>query len=153
MTNARPSEIGSKLRERLESAGRRLGTRESAQREAVAEAQQRAEALHAATAFALAGFHEAASDAGAPHLEVELSPLRVDDKHLRSIEFELRRGRYVAIVTVKSRGEVTLVGLSGRQDRRSLHDLSVRRRGRARRRSRRLPREVRRGSGHPVSGN
>jgi hypothetical protein len=110
MTNARPSEIGAQLRERLESAGHRLGTRESAQREAVAEAQQRAETLHAATAFALEGFHEAASHAGAPHLEVELSPLRVDDKHIRSIEFELRRGRYVAIVTVKSRGEVTLVG-------------------------------------------
>lgn len=110
MTNALPSEIRAQLRDQLESAGRRLGTRESAHREAVAEAQRRAEALHAATAFALEGFHEAASDAGASHLEIELSALRADDKHLRSIEFELRRGRYVAIVTVKSRGEVTLVG-------------------------------------------
>ena len=59
---------------------------------------------------ALAGFHEAATRAGAPHLAVELSPVRVDDKHLRSVEFDLCRGRYRAIVTAKSRGDVTLVG-------------------------------------------
>ncbi|UCE85142.1 MAG: hypothetical protein JSU66_12405 [Deltaproteobacteria bacterium] len=110
MVEAPRSEIGEPLRLQLESAGRRLGARESSHRDAVAEARRRAEALHAAVAFALEGFHAAASEAGAPHLEVALSPLRVDDKHLRSIEFELRRGRHRAIVTVKSRGEVTLVG-------------------------------------------
>jgi hypothetical protein len=41
---------------------------------------------------------------------VEVGELRVDDKHLRAMEFELRRGRHRAIVTAKSRGEVTLVG-------------------------------------------
>jgi hypothetical protein len=41
---------------------------------------------------------------------VELSEPRPDDKHLRSVQFDLRRGRHQAIVTVKSRGEVTLVG-------------------------------------------
>jgi len=36
--------------------------------------------------------------------------VRIDDKHLRSIEFDLSRGRYRAIITAKSRGDVTLVG-------------------------------------------
>ena len=43
-------------------------------------------------------------------LRVELSKPRVDDKHLRSVQFDLRRGRHQALVTVKSRGDVTLVG-------------------------------------------
>ena len=59
---------------------------------------------------ALERFHRAAAEAGAPHLRVELSEVRADDKHLRSFEFELFRGRHRAIVTVKSRAEVTLVG-------------------------------------------
>ena len=61
-------------------------------------------------AEALAAFHEAARAAGAPQLEVELGATRADDKHLRAVQFDLRRGRHAAIVTVKSRGEVTLVG-------------------------------------------
>ena len=36
--------------------------------------------------------------------------MRIDDKHLRSVEFELWRGRYRAIVTAKSRGDITFVG-------------------------------------------
>ncbi len=36
--------------------------------------------------------------------------MRIDDKHLRAVEFELSRGRYRAIVTAKSRGDVTFVG-------------------------------------------
>ena len=52
----------------------------------------------------------AAENAGAVHLSLEISAVRVDDKHVRSCEFELIRGRHRAIVTVKSRGEVTLVG-------------------------------------------
>ena len=51
-----------------------------------------------------------AAGAGAPHLRVDLSETRIDDKHVRAVEFELSRGRYRAIVTAKSRGEVTLVG-------------------------------------------
>jgi hypothetical protein len=41
---------------------------------------------------------------------VRLGELRPDDKHVRAIEFDLSRGRHRAVVTVKSRGEVTLVG-------------------------------------------
>ena len=36
--------------------------------------------------------------------------MRTADKHLRSWQFDLRRGRHCAVVTVKSRGEITLVG-------------------------------------------
>ncbi|HEU4427311.1 MAG TPA: hypothetical protein VFT98_01035, partial [Myxococcota bacterium] len=46
----------------------------------------------------------------APHLTVKVSETRTDAKHLRAVEFDLTRGRHRAIVTVKSRGDVTLVG-------------------------------------------
>ena len=98
------------MRDRLEAVGRRLGEREAAHASDLAEARSRAEKLRAGVADALDGFHRAASAAGAPHLAVALSETRIDDKHLRSVQFELERGRYRGIVTVKSRGEVTLVG-------------------------------------------
>ena len=59
---------------------------------------------------ALERFHAAASAAGAPHLRIEISAVRVDDKHLRAVEFELLRGRHKAIVVAKAHGGVTLVG-------------------------------------------
>ena len=105
-----PAELGERLRSRLELAARRLGARESGHGETRAAAQRHAEGLRSAVAFALEGFNKTAAEAGAPQLRIEVSPLRVDDKHIRSVEFELRRGRHVAIVTVKSRGETTLVG-------------------------------------------
>jgi len=98
------------LGERLESLGRELGEREASIADALAQARERAEALRADVAAALARFHAAAGKAGAGHLVLEVSPVRVDDKHVRSCEFELSRGRHRAVVTVKSRGEVTLVG-------------------------------------------
>jgi hypothetical protein len=61
-------------------------------------------------AAALGAFQEAAAKSGAEHIEVAVSEPRTDDKHLRAVEFDLQRGRHRAIVTVKSRGEVTLVG-------------------------------------------
>jgi hypothetical protein len=39
-----------------------------------------------------------------------VGPVRLDEKHLRAIEFDVRRGRHVGLVIVKARGEVTLVG-------------------------------------------
>jgi hypothetical protein len=39
-----------------------------------------------------------------------VTPVRLDDKHVRAIAFDVRRGRHAGVVTVKSRGEVTLVG-------------------------------------------
>lgn len=98
------------LGDELERLGQVLGEREAGHRAALDEARAKADTLRSAIATALDRFHAAAAKAGAPHLEVQLGEPRVDDKHLRAIEFELRRGRHVAIVTVKSRGDVTLVG-------------------------------------------
>ncbi len=101
---------GRNLAARLESLGRILGEREAEHRPGLAEARACAERLRDRVGEALERFHRAAARAGAPHLRVELSETRIDDKHVRAVEFELSRGRYRAIVTAKSRGDVTLVG-------------------------------------------
>ncbi len=98
------------LEGRLASLGTALGQRESVHADGLERARGVASALRDQIERALSAFHESVADAGAPHLRVDLSGLRIDDKHLRAIEFELSRGRYTAIVTAKSRGEVTLVG-------------------------------------------
>ena len=98
------------LRSRLAAAGTQLGSRESAHRAGLDEATKRCEVLRTLVAEAIEAFHRAASDAGAPHLRVEVTPVRIDEKHIRAIEFEVRRGRHAGVVTVKSRGDVTLVG-------------------------------------------
>lgn len=98
------------LVERLEALGKELGEREAPHADSVDRAGARAEELRGQVATALHSFQQAAGKAGAPQLSIEVSAVRVDDKHLRSHEFELQRGRHKAIVTVKSRGEVTLVG-------------------------------------------
>ncbi len=98
------------LGERLEELGRELGEREASHAEGLEQARRRADELRCEVADALQRFHLAASRAGASHLALEVSAVRADDKHLRACEFELVRGSHRAIVTVKSRGEVTLVG-------------------------------------------
>ena len=98
------------LAARLENLGRSLGERELEHRPALGEARACAEKLRDRVREALDRFHRAAAGAGAPHLRVELSETRINDKHVRAVEFELSRGRYRAIVTAKSRGDVTLVG-------------------------------------------
>ncbi len=102
----RSSDLGSLL----ESVGRSLGEREAGHREGLEQARVQAEKLRALVADAMERFQAAAAAAGAPHLRIQVSPVRIDEKHLRSVEFELQRGRHKAIVTAKSRGEVTLVG-------------------------------------------
>ena len=99
------------LRERLAKVGETIGRRESAHGDALEAARGRAWALHGEVSEGLEAYREAVSTAGAAHLgEVQISAPRLDDKHVRAIEFALERGRYRAIVTVKSKGEVTLVG-------------------------------------------
>jgi hypothetical protein len=96
------------LRDRLRELGRELAARELEHRDALEAARRQAESLRAQVALALEGWHEAV--AGAPQLAVRVGEIRPDDKHVRAVEFELTRGRHRAIVTVKSRGDVTLVG-------------------------------------------
>jgi hypothetical protein len=98
------------LGERLAALGRRLGERESEHARALVQARSEAEQLRAEVAAALERFHLAAAAQGAPHLRVALGEVRVDDKHLRAVEFDLIRGRHKAVITAKGRGEVTLVG-------------------------------------------
>jgi hypothetical protein len=97
------------IEERLAELGRRLVAREQPHDEALETAWRCATSLHGRVARALERYHAAVSDA-APRLAVNLSPPRIDDKHLHAVEFELSRGRHRAVVTVKGRGEVTLVG-------------------------------------------
>jgi len=98
------------LRDRFERLGRTLGAREAEHATGLSEARAIADALHARVTTALEAFHRAVGAAGAPHLRVELGEVRSDDKHLRAVEFDISRGRYRAIVTARSRGDVTLVG-------------------------------------------
>ena len=97
-------------RARLAEIGRKLAGREAEHADGLAAARRAAERLHALVREGLSGFHEGVKEGGAEHLDVALSEPRPDDKHLRSVQFDLRRGRHTAIITVKSRGEVTLVG-------------------------------------------
>lgn len=98
------------LQTRMEELGQRLGAREAQHADGLAEARRYAGALHEQVAGALAAFERAAAKSGAEHIRVAISEPRTDDKHLRAVEFDIQRGRYRAIVTVKSRGDVTLVG-------------------------------------------
>jgi hypothetical protein len=107
---ARRVEDGMTLAERLEAQGKQLGEREAANAAAIAHATERSQQIHARVRAGLDGFHAGCKAGGAPRLVVDLSPPRVDDKHLHAVQFDLSRGRYRMIVTVKSKGEVTLVG-------------------------------------------
>ena len=98
------------LNARLAEVGERLGKREAEHSASLEAARVKAEGLRAQVAAAVDAFHESASQSGAPQLRVEVSRARPDAKHVRSVEFDLTRGRHRAVVTVKSRGEVTLVG-------------------------------------------
>jgi hypothetical protein len=110
MAESSPSEVVSGLGARLAALGRTLGAREADHAPAIARAQACAESVRSDVAAALSQFHAAAADAGAPHLQIALSSIRTDDKHLRAVEFDLSRGRHQAIVVAKAKGELTLVG-------------------------------------------
>jgi len=98
------------LRDRLRELGRELATREAEHKNALDEARRKAVSLRAEVAEALEGWREAVTAAGAPQLAVAVGEVRPDDKHVRAVEFDLTRGRHRAVITVKARGDVTLVG-------------------------------------------
>jgi hypothetical protein len=105
-----PPGASDELSSRLARLGRRLGEREAEHRSDIERARAEAEKIHAQAETALGVFHRAVADAGAPHLEIALGKVQTDDKHLRSVEFDLTRGQHRAIVICKSKGEVTYVG-------------------------------------------
>ena len=98
------------LEQKMSALGRTIGEREAQHADSLARAREKANQLRARVAQAIDAFQDAATEAGAPQLRLDVSEPRIDDKHLRAVEFELRRGRHTAIITVKSRGDVTLVG-------------------------------------------
>jgi hypothetical protein len=102
------TETSHSIEQRLKSLGHRLVEREGAEAPHREEANRVASRLHGRVERALAAYHEAVSSVSS--LRVSLSEPRLDDKHLHAIEFDLERGRHRAIITVKQRGEVTLVG-------------------------------------------
>ena len=106
MSQSPPADLG----ERLEALGRELGAREAAFRDELTRARGVAEKLRSRIEEGLERFQRAAAGAGAPHLSAAVSETRIDDKHVRAVQFEVSRGRHRAIVTVKARGDVTLVG-------------------------------------------
>jgi hypothetical protein len=103
-----PSKGAAEVVARLEKLGRSLGEREASHQSGLSEARACLERLRGWVSEGLEAFHRAA--AAAPQLRIALSEIRADDKHLRAVQFDLSRGRYRAIVTARSRGEVTLVG-------------------------------------------
>lgn len=102
--------LGTDLREKLAALGSELGAREADHAQSLEQARQTVQDLHEAVVDAVEGFHDSASAAGAPHLRIEVTEPALDQKHVRAMEFEVRRGRTVGILTVKARGELTLVG-------------------------------------------
>ncbi len=110
MAKSPPSAVRPELADRLEQIGRTLGARESRHVTDLHEARLQIGEIRHRVQFALKRFHAAMSDAGAPHLRIEISEIRIDEKHLRAVEFDVTRGRHKAIVVGKSRGEITLVG-------------------------------------------
>ena len=107
MSESPPPGFSFDFGDRFERLGHALRDRESEHVDGLAAARACAVRVHAAVAKALADFNAAA---GLPQLMVELGEIRADEKHVRAVEFDMVRGRHRAIVTAKSRGEVTLVG-------------------------------------------
>jgi hypothetical protein len=105
-----PPEGAAELAARLDKLGLSLGEREASHQPGLRDARACLQSLRSAVAAGLERFHAAAARAGAPQLQIALSEVRPDDKHLRALQFDLARGRYRAVVTARSRGEVTLVG-------------------------------------------
>lgn len=98
------------LANQLKEQGQKLGEREAGHRIAIERVAERSREIYARVREGLDGFHAGCSAAGAEQLVVELSEPRIDDKHLHSVQFDLARGRHRLIVTVKTKGKVTLVG-------------------------------------------
>jgi hypothetical protein len=103
-------EVPVALADQLEEIGKRLAARETAHASQLEQAHRRAAEIHERVRVGLEGFHRGSREAGAPHLVVDLSPPRIDDKHLHCVQFDLARGRHRVIAIVKSKGELVLVG-------------------------------------------
>lgn len=98
------------LRERLCTLAEALAERESEHTAALEQAFAVSHRLHGRVLEAVDAFHSVLAARGLAHLRIRVGEPRMDDKHIRAVQFEISRGRTIALVSVKSRGEVTLVG-------------------------------------------
>jgi hypothetical protein len=97
------------INDRVEVLARELAERERKHSDAIKKARSNAADLHRLVASAIDRFNAVVGESTS-YLQVSVSEPRIDDKHVHAVEFDLERGRHRAIVTVKTRGEVTLVG-------------------------------------------
>ncbi len=97
------------LEERMEALATAIVAREERHAEDLTRAQDKAKELHARVSGAVERFNGAVAQ-NAPGLQLRVNAPRLDDKHAHAVQFDLERGRHRAIVTVKSKAEVTLVG-------------------------------------------
>lgn len=104
----------SQITQRALQRGREFGAREAEQVHALAEARQLAEEFRDRVEKIIASFQQGLGEAGATHLCDRslfcISPVSLDDKHIRAVGFSVQRGRYKICVVVKTKGSVTLVG-------------------------------------------
>ncbi len=108
--SSRKSPAPGSIRDLLGALGSEIGAREAEHAAALGRAFSEARRLHALLADAVEAFHVALEAAGSAEIRITLGEPRLDEKHVRAVQFELLRGRTVALIVVKSRGDVTLVG-------------------------------------------
>ena len=97
------------LDERMKAIAESVVERERRHQDGMAQAADKLGELRTTVASAIDTFNATVS-ADVPHLAIDVSPVRLDEKHLHAHEFELARGRHRALVIAKSNAEFTLVG-------------------------------------------
>lgn len=97
------------LEDRLKGIAEGVAERERRHAADMAHAAEKLGALRETVAGAIEVFNATVAP-DVPHLSIDVSPVRLDEKHLHAHEFELARGRHRALVIAKSKSEFTLVG-------------------------------------------
>ena len=95
----------------IKALGREIGAREAQRSGPKREAHALAVKLRAELAEAVSLFVRTTVSEGADHMDViAVGPVEPDDKSVRAFQIRITRGRYLAFVVTKDRGEVMLVG-------------------------------------------
>jgi hypothetical protein len=92
--------------QRFRKLAEELAAREPDLPARLARARQAATALREAAARAVEAFRSRAAELGAPHLlNLEVSPLEPDEKHVDALQFRISRGRHELLCVAIARGE------------------------------------------------
>jgi len=97
------------LEERLKAIAESVVERERRHAGDMTHAAEKLAELRSTVAGAIDAFNATVAR-DVPQLSIDVSPVRLDEKHLHAHEFELARGRHRALVIAKSKSEFTLVG-------------------------------------------